>query len=360
MALDINLLFRTLVEQKASDLHITVGAPPALRINGQIVRTKAAPVTPDDTRKLAESILNEEQLRRFQTHKEIDFALAIKGVARVRANLFIQRGAIAGVFRRIPSEMPTLEQLNLSPHIHRIVEKPHGLVLLTGATGSGKSTTLAAFIDRINQTQRNHIITIEDPIEYTHSHKLSIVNQREIGTDCQEFSTALRQVLREDPDVILVGEMRDRETCESALKAAETGHLVFSTLHTNGALNSINRIIQLFSQDNQDYVRTLLSFTLEAVITQALCERADKTGRVMASEYLAITPAIRNLIRENKIHQIYGQMQIGQDGHGMNTMNQSLYQLVASGTITLNEAVSHSPEPDELLRMCEKGSRRAA
>lgn len=360
MALDINLLFRTLVEQKASDLHITVGSPPALRINGQIVRTKAPPVTAEDTRKLAETILNEDQQRIFKLNRELDFALAIKDVARVRANLFIQRGAVAGVFRRIPSEMPSLEQLNLVPQIHRLLDKPHGLILLTGATGSGKSTTLAAFIDRINSTTRNHIITIEDPIEYTHRHKLSIVNQREIGTDCDEFSTALRQVLREDPDVILVGEMRDKETTESALKAAETGHLVFSTLHTNGALNSINRIIQLFSQDNQEYIRTMLSFTLEAVITQALCERADKTGRVMAYEFLSITPAIRNLIRENKIHQIYGQMQIGQEGHGMVTMNQSLYQYVASGTITLAEAVAHSPEPDELLRMCEKGSRRSA
>lgn len=360
MALDLNLLFRTMVDQQASDLHLTVGSPPALRIHGQIVRTKSKPLTALDTQQLCQSILSEEQMRIFKINKELDFALAIPGIARVRANLFVQRGAVAGVFRRIPSEIPTMEQLGLSPAIRKLIEKPNGLILLTGATGSGKSTTLASFLDRINETTRNHIVTIEDPIEYTHKHKMSIVNQREIGTDCDDFATALRQVLREDPDVIMVGEMRDKETTESALKAAETGHLVFSTLHTNGAINSINRLIQLFALDSQDYIRTLLSFSLEAVITQALCERADKTGRVMAYEFLLITPAVRNLIRENKIHQIYGHMQIGQDSHGMVTLNQNLLQLVSSGTITLQEAIIHSPEPEELMRNYDKSARRSA
>lgn len=357
---DLASLLKTMIEKGASDLHLTVGAPPAFRINGDIVRAKSAVLMPDETKRLCFSLLTEEQRKRFEENKELDFAFGVKNVARLRANFFLQRGSVAAVFRRINSNIKSVNELGFNRQIENLSERPHGLILVTGATGSGKSTTLAAFIDKINRTKRSHIVTIEDPIEYTHSHQLGIVNQREIGTDCARYATALRQVLREDPDVIMVGEIRDAEAAEAALKAAETGHLVFSTLHTNGAINSINRIVQLFPTDSQDYIRSLLSFTLEAVLSQSLCLRADRKGRVMAYEYLGMTPAIRNLIRENKLHQVYGQMQIGQENHGMVTMNQSLLQHIASGAITAAEAISHSPDAEELQRMIEKIARRAA
>lgn len=359
---DLASLLRTMIEKGASDLHLTVGAPPSFRINGDIIRAKSPALTSDETKRLCLSLLTEDQRKRFEENKELDFAFGVKNVARLRANLFMQRGSVAAVFRRIHSTVRNLSELGFNRQIEGLTERPHGLILVTGATGSGKSTTLAGFIDKINRTKRSHIVTIEDPIEYTHAHQMSIVNQREIGSDCAKFSTALRQVLREDPDVIMVGEIRDAEAAESALKAAETGHLVFSTLHTNGAINSINRIVQLFPTDSQDYIRSLLSFTLEAVLSQALCVRQDRRGRVMAYEYLAMTPAIRNLIRENKLHQVYGQMQIGQDAHGMTTMNQALLQHVISGVVSPAEAMSHSPDVEELQRLIEKAQtlRRAS
>ncbi|MBS1984902.1 MAG: type IV pilus twitching motility protein PilT [Bdellovibrionales bacterium] len=355
---DLASLLRTMIEKGASDLHLTVGAPPAFRINGDMARAKSAPLTAEDTKRLCLSLLTEDQRKRFEEHKELDFAFGVKNVARLRANFFMQRGSVAAVFRRILSTVRPLADMGFNRYVEGLSERPHGLILVTGATGSGKSTTLAAFIDKLNRTKRQHIMTIEDPIEFTHSHQMSIVNQREIGTDCDGFATALRQVLREDPDVIMVGEIRDSETAEAALKAAETGHLVFSTLHTNGAINSINRIVQLFPPESQDYIRSLLSFTLEAVLSQALCQRADRRGRVMAYEYLAMTPAIRNLIRDNKLHQVPGQMQMGQESHGMVTLNQSLLQLSMAGVITVQEAITHSPDAEEFLRMVEKAQQR--
>ncbi len=359
MAYDLTILLKTMVEQNASDLHITVGSPPAYRVHGQVVRTKSAPLTADETAALCYSLLTESQKKKFEEDKELDFAFGLKNVARVRANMFVQRGAVAAVFRRINSDIPPLSTLGFNQSVQNLTERPHGLILVTGATGSGKSTTLAALIDKINQTKRSHIMTIEDPIEYTHSHKTCIVNQREIGTDCESFSLALRQVLREDPDVIMVGEMRDRETTESAIRAAETGHLVFSTLHTNGAIASINRLVQMFPNETQDYIRALLSFTLEAVVSQALVERADRRGRILAYEYLSMTPAIRNLIRENKLHQIYGQMQLAQEAHGMSTMNQSLINLVHSGLVTREEASAHSPELEDFNKQIDRVRRSA-
>ncbi|MBP7844136.1 MAG: type IV pilus twitching motility protein PilT [Proteobacteria bacterium] len=358
MAYSLNTLLRTMIEQGASDLHLTVGAPPAFRVNGQLYRSKSQILMPEDTQSLCYSLLTDEQKRKFEEKKELDFAFGVKNVARLRANIFIQRGAIAGVFRRIPSEVPNLEDLGFGSHVQGLTEKPNGLVLVTGATGSGKSTTLAAFLNSINKSKRYHIITIEDPIEFTHKHATSLVNQREIGPDCESFGTAIRQALREDPDVLMVGEMRDQETAEATLRAAETGHLVFSTLHTNGAVQSINRLIQMFPHDRQDYIRTLLSFTLEAILSQALVETIDKSRRVMVYEYLALTPAIRNLIREDKLHQVYSQMQIGQEIHGMTTMNQGLARFVQQGVVSLDQAFSWSPDTEELERLTSKNSGR--
>jgi twitching motility protein PilT len=262
------------------------------------------------------------------------------------------------VFRRIPEQILTLAQLKFPRKIVQLIEKPHGLILVTGATGSGKSTSIASFIDHLNRNRAAHIVTIEDPIEYAHHHKKSLVNQREVGSDCFSFATALRQVLREDPDIIMVGEMRDAETAESALRAAETGHLVFSTLHTNGAVNSLSRMIQMFPLQSHDYVRSMLSFTLEGVLSQVLLRRADGKGLMMVFEYLAMTPAVRNLIRENKFHQIYGQMQVGQEVHGMSTLNQNLLKLVQEGVITVDEAWSNSPDPEEFGKSLPQGTTR--
>jgi twitching motility protein PilT len=354
MAFELSSLLKLMVEKGASDLHLTVGSPPALRVNGLIVRVKSDPLSPEDVKALVYPLLDHRQRESFDRDKEIDFSFGLSGIARCRANLFIQRGAVAAVFRRINNEIPDLYSLGFRKQVCDIVKKPHGLVLVTGATGSGKSTTLAAFIDKLNKTSRYHIVTIEDPIEYTHTHNMSIVNQRELGTDCNSFSRALRQVLREDPDVIMVGEMRDRETAEAAMYAAETGHLVFSTLHTNGAIHSITRLVQLFPADHQDYVRLQLSFCLEAVISQNLIKRVDRRGRVMSYEYLSMTPAVRNLVRENKLHQVYGQMQIGQEQTGMSTMNQNLLDYLEQGLIATEDAFSHSPDPEELERLIAK------
>jgi twitching motility protein PilT len=347
----------------ATDLHLTVGASPAFRIQGDIVATESPHISPDRSREMAFSLLEPNQVKRFEREKEMDFSFGFDGKFRCRVNLFMQRGSVAAVFRKIPEQIKKLAQLGFPSKIVRMVEKPHGLILVTGATGSGKSTTIASFIDHLNHTKTGHIITIEDPIEYAHHHVKSLVNQREVGSDCFSFATALRQVLREDPDIIMVGEMRDAETAEAALRAAETGHLVFSTLHTNGAVNSLTRLIQMFPLSSHDYVRNMLSFTLEGVISQVLLRKNNNRGLMMVYEYLAMTPAVRNLIRENKLHQIYGQMQVGQDKNGMSTLNQNLFRLATDGTISFDEAWANSPDSEEfgkLISAASKSSRRGA
>jgi twitching motility protein PilT len=349
-------------QNAATDLHLTVGAPPAFRIQGEILTTEFPRLTTERSREMCFSLLEPMQVKKFEREKELDFSFGFQGKFRCRVNLFMQRGSVAGVFRRIPEQVMRLADLKFPSKVTRMVEKPHGLILVTGATGSGKSTTIASFLDHLNRTRNAHIITIEDPIEYAHHHQRSLVNQREVGSDCFSFATALRQVLREDPDIIMVGEMRDAETAEAALRAAETGHLVFSTLHTNGAVNSLTRLIQMFPITSHDYVRNMLSFSLEGVISQVLLRRATNRGLLMVYEFLAMTPAVRNLIRENKFHQLYGQMQIGQENSGMSTLNQNLLRLAQEGVITVDEAWSNSPDPEEFGKLVSatKGLKRGA
>jgi twitching motility protein PilT len=346
-------LLRAMVDKAASDLHITSGSPPVLRIDGSVVPLKLPPLTGVDAKQLCYEVLTEEQKISFEKKSELDISFPVKGLARFRANIFMQRGAVAGAFRQIPFKIAKLEDLGVPPVVNDIANKPRGLVLVTGPTGSGKSTTLAAIVDKINSEQRFHIITVEDPIEFVHEHKLSLVNQREIGADTSSFKDALKYVLRQDPDVVLVGEMRDLETIEAALTIAETGHLVFATLHTNSCISSINRVIDVFPPHQQSQVRAQLSFTLVAVMTQLLLPRATGTGRCMAMEVLIPNAAIKNLIREDKLHQIYSQMQMGQAGSGMQTMNQSLASLVQRRIITTEEALTNSGDVDELRPMLE-------
>jgi len=354
-ALQVNLhqLLRAMIEKGASDMHITTGAPPLLRIDGAIVPLKIPPLSPVETKQLCYSVLTEEQKIQFEKTKELDLSFGVKNLSRFRANIFLQRGAVSGAFRSIPFKILTFEELGLPPIVAELAAKPRGLILVTGPTGSGKSTTLASILDKINAETRQHIITVEDPIEYLHPHKRSIVNQREIGSDTVTFKQALKYVLRQDPDVVLVGEMRDLETIEAALTIAETGHLVFATLHTNSALQSINRIIDVFPPHQQSQVRAQLSFVLEGVISQLLLPRAGTPGRCLALEVMVPNAAIRNLIREDKVHQIYSQMQIGQTKHGMQTLNQSLYSLYARRMITFEEALGRSNDVEELRAMCE-------
>ncbi|WP_437312590.1 type IV pilus twitching motility protein PilT [Sorangium sp. So ce385] len=346
-------LLRAMVEKGASDMHITSGTPPLLRIDGTVVPLKLPPLMPSDTRQLCYSVLSEEQVATFEQRNELDLSFGMKGLARFRANIYMQRGAVAAAFRQIPFRIMNFDELGLPPVALDIAAKPRGLVLVTGPTGSGKTTTLASIIDKINSEQRLHILTIEDPIEYLHPHKLSLVNQREIGSDTASFKDALRYALRQDPDVVLVGEMRDLETVESALTIAETGHLVFATLHTNSAISTINRIIDVFPPHQQSQVRQQLSFTLVAVMTQLLLPRANGPGRVMAMEVMIPNAAIRNLIREDKLHQIYSQMQVGQAGSGMQTMAQSLVSLYQRRMITLEEMFAAAADPDEIRAMLE-------
>lgn len=346
-------LLRAMVDKAASDLHITSGSPPVLRIDGSVVPLKLPPLSGVDAKQLCYEVLTEEQKISFEKKSELDISFPVKGLARFRANLFMQRGAVAGAFRQIPFKIAKLEDLGVPPVVADIANKPRGLVLVTGPTGSGKSTTLAAIVDKINSEQRFHIITVEDPIEFVHEHKLSLVNQREIGADTSSFKDALKYVLRQDPDVVLVGEMRDLETIEAALTIAETGHLVFATLHTNSCISSINRVIDVFPPHQQSQVRAQLSFTLVAVMTQLLLPRATGTGRCMAMEIMIPNAAIKNLIREDKLHQIYSQMQMGQAGSGMQTMNQSLASLVQRRIITMDEAFAHSGDVDELRPMLD-------
>jgi twitching motility protein PilT len=320
-------------------------------VRGQLYPLDVPPLDPQTTRQILYSILTEAQKHKFEEEQELDLSFGIKGVARFRANIFVQRGALAGVFRMIPYEIVPLENLGIPPIVIKLTSLPRGLVLVTGPTGSGKSTTLAAFLDKINIDRRDHIVTIEDPIEFVHKHKGCLVNQREVGSDTKNFTNALKYILRQDPDVVFIGEMRDLETMQAALTIAETGHLVFATLHTNSAVQTVNRVVDAFPAHQQSQIRAQMAFVLEAVIAQQLIPRADGKGRVLASELMISTPAIRNLIREDKIHQIYSQMQVGQTKHGMQTMNQSLFNLFSRKLISLDDALGRSMDPDELRQM---------
>jgi twitching motility protein PilT len=348
-------MLKDMVSQGGSDLHITTNSPPQVRVDGVLRAMSLPPLTPTETKQLAYSILTDNQKHRLEENLEIDLSFGLKGLARFRANIFHQRGAIGAVFRQIPFEIRGFRDLGLPTVIERMCEKPRGLILVTGPTGSGKSTTLAAMLDKVNRERHEHIVTVEDPVEYLHSHKNCIVNQREIHADTHSFANALRSALRQDPDVVLIGEMRDLETVESALRIAETGHLTFATLHTNSAAQSINRIIDVFPAHQQAQIRAQLSLVLEGIICQALLPRAGGKGRALAMEILVPNPAIRNLIREDKVHQIYGMMQAGQAKHGMQTFNQSLAALYFRRMITLETAMARSSYPDELQEIISRG-----
>lgn len=343
-------LFKALVQQGASDLHITAGSPPRLRIDGQMVPLNLPPLTPQKTLDLCYSVLTEAQKKQFEQKKELDLSFSIPSIARFRANIYFQQGRISGAFRVIAHKVFSLEELGSPPILKKLCTLPRGLVLVTGPTGSGKSTTLAAMINHINESRYDHIVTIEDPIEYVHPHKNCIVNQRELGEDTHSFANSLKSVLRQDPDVILIGEMRDPETISAALTIAETGHLVFGTLHTNGAISSINRIVDSFPPHQQNQVRTQLAMTLEAVLSQTLLPKMEG-GRVMAMEIMIMNSAIRALVQEGKVQQIYSAMQTGQSGSNMQTMNQALHNLVTRRLISKDVAMHKSPNPDELLDM---------
>ncbi len=348
--LNLRSLLETMLARDASDLHLVAGECPKLRVDGEIVNAGVTQVlTPKDTLALAYSVLTENQKKRFEQEDELDFSFGIQNLARFRGNCFKQRGCVSLVIRMIPFSVKTFEELRLPSITARLAERPRGLVLVTGPTGSGKSTTLAAMIDKINRERRGHIITVEDPIEFIHRHQSCIVNQREVGTDTRSFSSALKYALREDPDVILVGEMRDLETISAALTIAETGHLALATLHTNSAPEAINRIIDVFPSSQQAQVRAQLAFVLEGIVTQTLLPRASGRGRVMAAEILVATPAIRAVIRDDKVHQIYSLMQAGKK-HGMQTMNDSLYQLYMNREVTREECLRVSANPAEFLR----------
>ena len=348
-------LLKTTVEMNGSDLHIATSSPPQIRVHGHLQRLQMPDLTPAETKQLVYSVLTDAQKKRFEETMELDFSFGIKGLARFRCNVFNQRGAVGAVYRLIPEKIRTFGELGLPSVLANLAERPRGLVLITGPTGSGKSTTLAAMIDKINSERHDHILTIEDPIEYIHQHKNCLVNQREVHSDTGSFSNALRAALREDPDIVLIGEMRDLETVEAALKIAETGHLTFGTLHTNSAAQTINRIIDIFPANQQSQIRTQLSLVLEGIVCQALLPRADGKGRVCSLEIMVPTPAIRNLIRDDKIHQIYGSMQTGQEKLGMQTSNQSLASLHQKRLITLDMAMGASSNKDELQDMINRG-----
>ncbi|MBI5641885.1 MAG: type IV pilus twitching motility protein PilT [Deltaproteobacteria bacterium] len=340
-----------MVDQGGSDLHVAAGSAPRIRIHGKLSPINAPQLTGVESKQLCYSILADVQKHKFEEENELDFSFGIKGLSRFRGNLFVQRGTVAGVFRTIPFKIKSFQELGLPPIIEELCKKPRGLVLVTGPTGSGKSTTLASMIDKINTDRAEHIITVEDPIEYLHNSKTALVNQREVGYDTHAFKKALKYVLRQDPDVVLLGELRDMETIETALTIAETGHLCFATLHTNSCVQTINRVIDVFPSHQQPQVRAELSFVLEAVLSQLLIPRADGKGRVVSMEIMIPNAAIRNLIREDKVHQIYSQMQVGQSKFGMQTMNQSFMNLYSRRLITLEEALGRSSEPDELRQM---------
>jgi twitching motility protein PilT len=355
--ISLSELLRKLSEFNGSDLHITTGSPPQVRVDGHLRPLEDYRVlTSADTKQLAYSVLTDAQKHRFEEDLELDFSFGVKGLSRFRANLFNQRGAVGAVFRAIPYEIKAFEQLGLPPIVQHLCERPRGLILVTGPTGSGKSTTLAAMIDKINRDRHEHILTIEDPIEFLHNHKNCVVNQREVNADTHGFAQALRTALRQDPDVVLVGEMRDLETIESALRIAETGHLTLATLHTNSAASTINRIIDVFPSDQQSQIRAQLSLVLEGILCQALLPRAEGPGRAMALEIMVPNAAIRNLIREDKVHQIYSMMQTGQDKYGMQTFNQALATLYHRRMITMDTALQRSSNVDELRELMERGA----
>jgi len=351
---NLHQLLKAMIEKGASDLHITTNSPPQLRIDGKLHGLKMPPLAPPETKQLCYSILTDAQKHRFEENNELDLSFGVRSLSRFRANIFTQRGAVAGAFRAIPYKIKTFEELNLPKVVGELAKKPRGLVLVTGPTGSGKSTTLATMIDLINTERNDHIVTIEDPIEFLHPHKGCLVNQREVGADTSSFKTALKYILRQDPDVVLIGELRDLETIEAALTVAETGHLAFATLHTNSAVQTINRVVDVFPAYQQAQVRAQLSFVLEGVMCQTLLPRSNGPGRAMALEIMVPNPAIRNLIREDKIHQMYSQMQIGQDKFGMQTMNQSLAGLYQRRMITMDDAIGRSSDPDELRTILSK------
>lgn len=356
----LSQLLKAMLENKASDMHITSGSPPTFRVHGQVLRAKATSLSPAETKELCYSVLTDYQKAMFEEHKQLDFSFGIRDLARFRGNIYFQRGAVAGAFRHIPFEIPKMEGLGLPDAVEPLVTKPRGLVLVTGATGSGKTTTLASMIDFLNDNEHLHIVTIEDPIEYIHAHRNCLINQREVGQDAKTFAMAMKAALRQDPDVVLVGEMRDRETIETALTLAETGHLVFSTLHTNSAYQTISRIVQVFPSDYQDQIRVQLSMVLEGIVTQSLVQRADRRGRVLCVELLIPNASIRNLIRENKLFQIPSAMMVGQESTGMITFNQSLVQLVRKKVITPESAIDYSPDPEDMIKNLAELRRKGA
>jgi twitching motility protein PilT len=351
-SLNLRVLLEEMIERGASDLHITAGERPKVRVDGDIVNSNVDVVLqPKDCMQLAYSVLTENQKKRFEVDDELDFSFGIQNLARFRGNCFKQRGCVSMVIRQIPFQIRTFEELSLPRVIADLSDRPRGLILVTGPTGSGKSTTLAAMLDRVNRQMKGHIITIEDPIEFIHRHQACIVNQREVGSDTKSFQASLKYALRQDPDVVLIGEMRDLETIQAGLTIAETGHLAFATLHTNSAAEAINRIIDVFPAHQQSQVRAQLAFSLEGVITQTLLPKAKGRGRAMAAEILVVTPAIRALIRDDKIHQIYSMMQSGKK-YGMQTMNDALYTLYMSREVAWEEVIRASSDPIELARMC--------
>jgi len=348
---NLHQLLKAMIEKGASDLHVTTGTPPQLRIDGELIPLKTAPLSPADTKQICYSILTDAQKHEFEEENELDLSFGVKNLSRFRANVFMQRGAVSGSFRTIPFKILTFEELGLPKSAQELAHKPRGLILVTGPTGAGKSTTIASMVDSVNTTRHQHILTIEDPIEYLHPHKNCIVNQREVGADTDSFKKALKYVLRQDPDVILIGEMRDLETIEAALVIAETGHLVFATLHTNSCVQTINRILDVFPPYQQTQIRQQLTFVLQGVVSQILIPRASGNGRILACEVMIPNGAIRNLIREEKIHQVYGQMQVGQAKYGMQTMNQSLSNLVQRRMIKVEDALIRSQDQEELRQL---------
>lgn len=347
-------LLKIMIEKGASDLHITTGSPPRVRIDGRLIPLDHPQLTPADTKTLCYSVLTDAQKHKFEENNELDLSFGVKGLSRFRGNTFMQRGAVAGAFRTIPFQIRTFQELGLPEIVNDLVKRPRGLILVTGPTGSGKSTTLAAMVDRINSERQEHIITVEDPIEYLHAHKKCLINQREVNADTVSFKAALRYVLRQDPDVVLIGEMRDLETIEAALTVSETGHLTLATLHTNSAVQTINRVIDVFPPHQQEQIRTQLSFVLEGILAQQLISKKSGHGRVLAVELLVPNPAIRNLIREDKIHQIYSMMQTGQTKSGQQTMNQSLFELYTKGLLSYEDAIGRSSVPEELIAMLQR------